>query len=327
VLPGLFENGQDNIGNLLGKSMKIAVLGIGGVGGYYGGKLAHYWTSQANVKVIFVARGQHLEQIQKHGLKLVTKEGDFTVTPSIATANPEGLGPFDLVIFCVKSYDLETSREIFRNNFNERTVFLPLLNGVDNAEKLRSFFRKGRVLNGCVYISAHIVAPGVVEQTGGSCQLFFGSEDGNIKDYLEIEHILVDAGIKAELKPNIEEVIWEKYIFISPLASVTSLLGEPFGVVMEKKESRDVTEGLVRELERIARAKGVNLVKNIVDITLDKVRAFPYKTKSSMQVDFEKGRKTEIEAFTGYGVKTARELGVDIPLHQMVYQKLKERCP
>ena len=312
---------------MLGKSMKIAVVGIGGVGGYYGGKLAHYWTSRANVKVIFVARGQHLEQIQKHGLKLMTKEGDFTVTPSIATANPEDMGPLDLVIFCVKSYDLETSRGIFRNNFNERTVFLPLLNGVDNAEKLRSFFREGRVLNGCVYISAHIVAPGVVEQTGGSCQLFFGSEDGNAKDYLEIEHILVDAGIKAELKPNIEEVIWEKYIFISPLASVTSLLGEPFGAVMEKKESRDVTEGLVRELERIARAKGVNLAKNIVDITLDKVRAFPYETKSSMQVDFEKGKKTEIEAFTGYAVKAGKELGVDIPLHQMVYQKLKKRCP
>jgi 2-dehydropantoate 2-reductase len=198
---------------------------------------------------------------------------------------------------------------------------------VDNAEKVKSFFPQSKTLNGCVYISSHIVSPGVVQQVSGSCQLFFGPENDDIETFIRIEETLRNAGIKAELKTNIDEVVWEKYIFISPLASVTTLFGEPFGTVMDRKESRDLTEGLIKEVEQIARTKGIGLAEDIVDTTLAKVNAFPYDTKSSMQVDCEKGNKTEIEAFTGYIVRCGEELGVDISLHRMVYDKLKERCP
>lgn len=144
---------------------------------------------------------------------------------------------------------------------------------------------------------------------------------------MKIEQTLKNAGIKAELRENIDEIVWEKYIFISPLASVTTLLGEPFGVVMDRKASRDLAEALIEEVARIARARGVKVAEDIVDVTLNKVNAFPYETKSSMQVDCEKGKKTEIEAFTGYIVRSGEELKVDVPLHQMVYDKLKGRCP
>jgi 2-dehydropantoate 2-reductase len=233
----------------------------------------------------------------------------------------------DLVIICVKTYGLERCMRILEKNVEEKTVLLPLLNGVDNAERIKSFFPQGKTLNGCVYISTHIVSPGVVQQVGGSGQLFFGTEHDDIEAFMKLEETLTNAGIKAELKANIDEVVWEKYIFISPLASVTTLFGEPFGTVMDRKESRDLTEGLIKEVEQIARTKGIGLAEDIVDATLVKVSAFPYETKSSMQVDYEKGKKTEIEAFTGYVVRCGEELGVDIPLHRMVYDKLKERCP
>ena len=307
--------------------MRIAVVGIGGVGGYYGGKLAQYYNSRSDIEVVFIARGEHLAQIQKHGLKLLTTEGNLTAMPAIATGNPKKLGPMDLVIICVKTYGLERCMRILEKNVEEKTVLLPLLNGVDNAERIKSFFPQGKTLNGCVYISTHIVSPGVVQQVGGSGQLFFGTEHDDIEAFMKLEETLTNAGIKAELKANIDEVVWEKYIFISPLASVTTLFGEPFGTVMDRKESRDLTEGLIKEVEQIARTKGIGLAEDIVDATLVKVSAFPYDTKSSMQVDCEKGKKTEIEAFTGYVVRCGEELGVDIPLHRMVYDKLKERCP
>jgi 2-dehydropantoate 2-reductase len=257
----------------------------------------------------------------------LTPEGVLTATPVIATDSPEDIGPVDLVIICVKSYDLESCMRILKKNVGEKTVFLPLLNGVDNAEKLKSFFHAGRILNGCVYISAHIVSPGIVKQVGGSCQLFFGPEHEDINAFVKIEQTLTNAGIKAELRRNIDEIVWEKYIFISPLASVTTLLGESFGVVMEKKANRHLAERLIEEVARIARARGVRVAEDIVDVTLNKVNAFPYETKSSMQVDCEKGKKTEIEAFPGYIVRSGKELKVDVPLHRMVYDKLRGRCP
>jgi 2-dehydropantoate 2-reductase len=307
--------------------MRIAIVGIGGVGGYYGGKLARYYAPQSDMEIIFIARGEHMAQIQKHGLKILTTEGDLTATPAIVTDTPQNLGPMDLVIICVKTYGLERCMRMLAKNVEEKTVLLSLLNGVNNAERIKTFFPKSKTLNGCVYLSSHIVSPGVVQQVSGSCQLFFGPDHDDIKAYMELEETLTNAGIKAQVKPNIDEVVWEKYIFISPLASVTTLFGEPFGTVMDRKESRDLTEGLIKEVEQIARIKGIGLGDDIVDATLAKVSAFPYETKSSMQVDCEKGNKTEIEAFTGYIVRCGEELGVNIPLHRMVYDKLKERCP
>lgn len=306
-----------------GETMRIAIIGIGGVGGYYGGSLAHYYLSEDSMEIIFIARGQHLEQIQKNGLKLITDHEEYTAIPTVATDNMEKLGIIDLAIFCVKGYDLEQSARQFANNVNKNTVIIPLLNGVNNAEKLKALLPACKILNGCVYIGASIVEPGIVRQAGGSCQLLFGPEDGGIENFVEIEQILKNAGIKAELKTNINEIVWEKYMFVCPLASVTSLLRQPFGAVMEKKESSDLLEGLMKEVELIARAKDVNLVKDIIEVSLGKVSTFPYKTKSSMQMDFEKAKKTEIEIFTGYIVKTSNELGIDTPLHQKVYSQLK----
>jgi 2-dehydropantoate 2-reductase len=307
--------------------MRIAVVGIGGVGGYYGGKLARYYHPQSDMEVVFIARGEHMAQIRKHGLKLLTTEGDLTAMPASVTDTPKNVGPMDLVIICVKTYGLEGCMRMLEKNVEEKTLLLPLLNGVNNAERIKTFFPQSKTLNGCVYISSHIVSPGVVQQVSGSCQLFFGPEHDDIEAFMALEEALTHAGIKAQLKPNIDEVVWEKYIFISPLASVTTLFGEPFGSIMNRKESRDLTEGLIKEVEQIARTKGIGLSDDIVDATLAKVNAFPYDTKSSMQMDCEKGNKTEIEAFTGYIVRSGEELGVDIPLHRMVYDKLKGRCP
>jgi 2-dehydropantoate 2-reductase len=305
--------------------MNIAVVGIGGVGGYYGGKLARRYAGQNDFQVTFFARGEHLEEIRRNGLQQITEEGTFIAKPNQAKDDPSGCGVFDLVLFCVKTYDLEESASMLKKNIDERTFVMSLLNGVDNAERLKAVLPKADVLNGCVYIGAQIVRPGVVRQAGGSCKLFFGPENGGQGDDRMIERLLGDAGIKAEYCDDIKAIVWEKYLFVSPLASATTYLKKTFGEFMEGGENRNLLEGLLREVELVARAQGVNLPENIHKSSLEKISLFPYDTKSSMQMDFEKGKKTEVDTFTGYIVRFAKSHRIPTPLHEVVYNSLLKR--
>lgn len=306
--------------------MRIAITGLGGVGGYFGGKLAKKYAATREHDVIFVARGEHLTAIKNNGLKLITTEGEFRVKPTTATDKPLEIGLLDIIVFCVKSYDLEDSARMIFNNLHESTIILPLLNGVDVSDRLKSVLPKGIVLNGCVYISSNIVRPGVVRQIGGSCQLVFGPDNNaDVGRFRYIEDILREAGIKAKLVKDVAITVWTKYVFVSPLAGLTSMLGKTFGAILEDQKSREMLEGMIKETELIAREKGINLPKNIAQVSLEKTASFPYLTKSSMQLDYEKGRKTEIEIFTGYIVKAGKELGVKTPLHNKVYDELLKR--
>ncbi|MDF1590469.1 MAG: 2-dehydropantoate 2-reductase [Desulfobacterales bacterium] len=302
--------------------MRIAVIGIGGVGGYFGGKLARHYTAGGDVEITFVARGAHLQQIQKNGLKQITAEGNFTAIPGRATDQPQTCGHFDLVLFCVKGYGLDGSAAQIKNNVDRTSTVITLLNGVDNVGPLKTALPEARVLNGCVYIGAHIVEPGVVRQAGGTCQLLFGPEDGNMEGLSAIETILKKAAIKASLTADIRTVVWEKYLFVSPLASATAYLKQPIGAFVEKSEKLDFLEGLMHEVAEIGIAQGVTISEEMVQAALKKNSLFPYDTKTSLQMDYESGRKIEIDIFTGYIVKKGKELGIPTPLHDKVYRKL-----
>ena len=305
--------------------MKIAIVGIGGVGGYYGGKLALKYAASNDHQIFFIARGEHLDKIRKDALKLITTEGDFTAMPSLATDNPKELGPLDLILFCVKGYGLDNAARMITGNLHSNTVTIPLLNGVDSVERLKAILRQGNILNGCVYISTRIVRPGVIQQTGGSCNLLFGPESGSVEPYREIETLLKNANIKAELSENITVGAWSKYLFVGPLAGITSLLEKPFGAIMENREHKTMLEEMMKEVKLIADEKGISLPENIIEQSLEVTSNFPYETKSSMQLDFEKGRETELETFTGYIIKSGKASGIKTPLHDKIYSELKNR--
>jgi len=302
--------------------MRIAVIGIGGVGGYFGGKLARHYAAARNVEIIFVARGEHLRRIQQNGLQQITAEGDFNAVPHVATDQPETCGHFDLALFCVKGYGLENSAAQIKTNVDRTTTVITLLNGVDNVRPLKTILPEARVLNGCVYIGAHIVKAGVVRQAGGTCQLLFGPEDGEMEGLAAIESVLKKAAIKAALTADIRTVVWEKYLFVSPLASATAFLKQPIGAFVEKSEERDFLEGLMREVAAVGIAQGVGISEEMVQAALKKNALFPYETKTSMQMDYESGRKIEIDIFTGYIVKKGEELRIPTPLHDKVYAAL-----
>ena len=304
--------------------MKIAVVGLGGVGGYFGGKIALKYAGSAEHRVVFIARGGHLAALRKEGLLLKTVEGEFRVTPDLATDDPAAAGPCDLVLVCVKEYALEEAAARIVPLLHAETVVLPLLNGVDIAERLRSLLPRGMVLSGCVYISTFIEAPGIVRQVGGTCQLFFGPEDGKTEAFRPLEAFLKDAEIQAELTARIGIHLWTKYLFVSPMAGVTSLMAKPFGAVMADEKGRAMVRGLMEEIGRLAKAKGIALPADSVETALVKVARFPYETKSSMQLDCEKGGRTEIDLFVGYAVRAGRTLGIPVPVHEELYTALTQ---
>lgn len=302
--------------------MRVAIVGVGGVGGFYGGKLARAYAGSSSHQIAFVARGAHLQAIKERGLAVRTREADFIAVPWRATDDPRELGRLDLVVFCVKQYDLREAAAAMEPTITATTIVLPLLNGVDNAKALRVALPEAAVLNGCVYISSHIVAPGVVQQTGGSCQLFFGPESDRLEGYRGIEHAFRGASIDVRLTNQIVQRVWEKFMFISPVGAVTALLAKPVGWVLEDVEGGEILKGMMIELEHVARGRGVELPPDIVSQSLRKAASFPYDTKSSLQLDVERGRRAELQAFVGYVADSGRELGIDTPLYRKAYCEL-----
>lgn len=305
--------------------MKIAVLGMGGIGGYCGGKLARKYVPADEHQVFFIARGDHLKQIEQRGLELITPDESFVVSPTAATDDPQTLGLLDLILVCTKGYDLESAAPMLTGSLHSDTIIVPLGNGVDNADKLRAVLKKGTIFNGCIYISSRITDPGVVQHVAGTGKMIFGPENGGTEAYRWIESLLKAAGVDAVLSENIGQDVWSKYLFICSLAGITSMLQKPFGAVLEDQEQLALLEGLMNEIKTLAEAKGISLPDDIVAKSLQTAANFPYGTKSSMQLDYENGKKTELETFTGYVVKSGKQMGVPTPLNDGIYAVLKDR--
>ena len=303
--------------------MRIAIVGIGGGGGYFGGKLAREYENSAVHEVIFIARGEHLKAIQEKGLQLYTREGDYIARPKFATDDPAKAGIFDLVIFCTKSYSLESSALSLKANIHKNTVVIPLLNGVNITERLRKVLPDAYIVKGLTYIASVIESPGVIRQTDGSCKLFFGTDTPLAKKYQYILDILIQAKIKAELTGKISSAMWTKFLLICPLAGLTTATGETFGGIIEDPRLKNMLWEMMKEVKSIADARKIELPENIIDKTLESISRFAHDTKTSMQIDRERGRDTEIDIFTQYIIESGKDLSITTPMHNEIYLKLK----
>jgi 2-dehydropantoate 2-reductase len=298
--------------------MKIAVMGAGGIGGYFGGLLA-----RAGEDVTFIARGRHLEAIQKNGLQVRSAAGDFHVRPT-ATPDPAAVGPVDLVLFCVKGSDTDAAGLQIRPMVGSQTVVLCLLNGVDNEEKLAARLGDGHVMAGVVHILSTISAPGVISQTAGPRSLKFGEEDGRLTPRAErILALLKGAGIQAELSTRIQVDLWEKFLFICAQGGVTALarlcIGEILGCAETARLYRDVME----EVAAVGRAKGVPLAADAVDRAMAFARGLQPGMRSSLAYDLSLGNRLEVETLAGSVVRYGREAGVPTPFNFAIYACLK----
>ena len=298
--------------------MKIAVMGSGGIGGYFGGLLA-----RAGEEVTLIARGAHLQAIQKNGLQVKSAIGDFHVHPR-ATHDPARIGPVDLVLFCVKGYDVAAAGSQVRSLVGSETVVLCLLNGVDNEERLATILGKEHVMAGVVHILSTISSPGVISQTAGPRSLKFGEEDGRITHRAErILGVLKAAGIQATLSTQIRVDLWEKFLFICAQGGVTALARLAIGEILACAETAAFYRGVMEEVAAVARAKGVPLPADAVDRAMGFARGLQPGMQSSLAHDLSQGNRLEVETLPGTVVRYGREAGVATPLNFAIYACLK----
>jgi 2-dehydropantoate 2-reductase len=299
--------------------MRVAVMGAGGTGGFYGGLLA-----RAGEDVTFIARGAHLDAIRAHGLTVKSRlTGEFTVRPK-ATANPEDIGPADLILFCVKAYDTEPAAALLRPIVDQHTVVLSIQNGIDNDERISRTLNRGTVISAAAQVNAHIEAPGVIGQTAGAGRLIFGADAGGLgKRIEELSQQFKNAGVAAELQPNIKVVLWAKYVFICGLSGVTALTRLPIGPILATPETLTLYRGTMVEVEAVGRAAGVSLAPGIVDHYLKQSEGLEPWARGSLAHDLAQGRRLELDTLNGTVVRLGRERGVPTPLNFTIYAALK----
>lgn len=297
---------------------RIGILGLGGVGGYFGGLLAKAYQKSDDVEIIFIARGETQKAIAENGLKIVTDDSETIVRPNLVSNNPSEIGVLDYLICATKTYDIEESFTSLKNCIKKETIVLPLYNGVDAQERIKKIVPDNEVLLGCVYIVSMIFSPGTIRRIGFYEKMFFGSKTTPFSKLEELLHILQKAKIESYLVENIEETVWEKFIFISALASATSYLNQNIGEILSNSESKVTYIELLHEIEDVAQAKGLKLPHDIVAQTIQKLEKSPKEATSSMHRDLLAGKNTEAISLTQYVVSEGKKYGVKTPLYEKI---------
>jgi 2-dehydropantoate 2-reductase len=300
----------------------IGILGMGGVGGYFGGLLAKAYFESDTIEIVFIARGETQKIIAKNGLKITTEEKESIVFPTVVSNDPVIIGKLDFLICATKTYDIEESLLAIKKCITKNTVILPLYNGVDAPERISALFPENEVLQGCVYIVSMIVSPGVIRKVGPFEKLFFGSATAPITVLNKLQSIFENAKIESYLVENIEETVWEKFIFISALASATSYLNQNIGGILNNPEYKEFYISLLNEITAVAVAKGLKLPNDFVAQTITKLEKSPKDNTSSMHRDLLAGHKTEVNSLTKYVVTEGIKHGIATPVYQKILEKL-----
>ena len=298
--------------------MRIAVVGAGGVGGYFGAKL-----SRAGESVVMLARGAHLEAIRRDGIRVRSVPEGESVAKVEAVESLAGQPPVDMALFCVKSFDTRSAAEALRPVLGPATGVVSLQNGVDNEEAIDDVLGRGVALGGAAYVFAGIEAPGVIRHTFAG-RIVFGELDGRVRDRAtRLRDALARAGVPVELSADIRRVLWEKYLLISAQAGMTALTRCPAGVLRETPESWQMYRRIVEELATLARAAGVTLAADVIDAVMRQAAAIAPGAYSSLHDDLVHGKRLELEALHGHAVRLGQRHGVPTPMVLAVYAALK----
>jgi 2-dehydropantoate 2-reductase len=299
--------------------MRIAVVGAGGVGGGFGAALA-----KAGADVSFIARGAHLAAMKSEGLKVKSPRGDTHLVPTQATDDPASIGKVDIVLFCVKLWDVESAGQSIKPLIGPDTAVIPLQNGVDAAERLIPILGSNAVMCGVAQISASIVAPGVIQQVGTFMRMIFGELDGRrSKRAADFLALCLKAGFDATLSEQILTDLWMKFILLASNASMMAATRQPIGKLRDDPELRPIFTAAYREVVDVGRAKGVALPADAVDRVVDLTSHMPPAMKASMALDLDRGNRLELPWLGGKVVELGRQLGVPTPTHSMMAAMLK----
>ena len=301
--------------------MKVAVMGTGGVGGYFGGLLA-----RAGHDVTFIARGAHLEAIRRHGLKVESlRSGDFTLSAP-ATDDPSTVGPVDFILFTPKVNDNAEAIPAIKPLVGENTLVLTLQNGVDNGDRLAEAVGKEHVLVGTVYVHSIIKEPGVIWEMGTITHVIFGEMEPGISQRCQrLSSELQAAGWPVELAEDMPALLWTKFVFVAAASAVCSATGSPgasYGELRTTPETRQILREAMEETAAVGRARGVNLPPDVVEQSLAIIDRMAFDSKSTMAIEFAAGRRVELEGLAGTVVRWGQEMGVPTPVNRVLYALL-----
>lgn len=302
--------------------MKIAILGSGAVGGYYGARLA-----LAGHDVTFIARGAHLAAIRERGLEIRSAAlGDFIATGR-AEEDTARVGPVDLVLFAVKTYDNPTALPLLRPLLGDETTVLSVQNGVDSAAEVAQVAGEARTLGGTTYVATALESPGLIVQTGTHRRIVFGEAFGALPNLSarvkSIHEAFGAADIQSDAVGDGRVPIWEKFVFLAALAGFTGAARLPIGPVWGDAFTKAQFLAACREIEAVARAEGVAVAPDVVDRIVPYVDAIPGSMRSSLLIDLQQGKRIEVEALQGAVVRRAAALGVPTPIMSTLYAVLK----
>ncbi|MBX3667385.1 MAG: 2-dehydropantoate 2-reductase [Rhodocyclaceae bacterium] len=299
--------------------MRIAIMGSGGVGGYFGARLA-----AAGEDVRFIARGAHLAAMQASGLRVSSAVGDVHIAPVTVESDPACIGPVDLVLFCVKLWDTETAAAACKPLLDPATAVIPFQNGVTACGILKNVLGAQHVMGGVAYIAAVIGEPGRIAHTGTMARLRFGELDGSMSARaLAFDAACKRAGIDGAATDEIEALIWRKFVFLTGLSGITCLARLPIGPLRADPDTRATLHAIMHETWQVARAEGVALTEAFLDEQMAFADSLPASMQASMLHDLEQGNRLEAPWLCGRVVELARRHGIAAPVNSTIYSALK----
>jgi 2-dehydropantoate 2-reductase len=294
--------------------MKIVVFGAGGVGGYFGGKLA-----KAGFDVTFIARGKHLDAIKSKGLRVKSICGDFVVHPE-ATNDVGEVDKPDLILIAVKSWQLLDVAHQIKPHVDNNTMILPLLNGANIADNLRTIFDHNNVLAGLCKIVSKIEAPGIIDHFAYDPEIVFGEFDNRQSDRVRnLKRVFEKSEIKCKVPVDIHLDIWKKFLFITTVSGIAALTRSSFGEMRTDEGIRQIMYQTANEIVAIGNAKGIGLTNDDIDLVFKVIDNLNHNTTASMQRDILEGRPSELENFNGYIVKQGKAMHITTPANNFTY--------
>ena len=298
--------------------MRITIFGTGGVGGYFGGRLA-----QAGEDVTFIARGDHLRAIKTSGLVVDSPDGDFKIYPAKATDDVNEVGATDLVILGVKAWQVPEAASAIKPIVASNTTVLPLQNGVEAVSQLLAELEAANVIGGLCRIVSYVVEPGHIRHAGFAPSIIIGELDNSrTRRIAEIEDVFKRAGLNTTIAADIQVALWTKFLFIASFSGVGAVADAPAGVIRRDPKWRAQILSAMEEIYELAHARGIKLPADSVETVMRAVDGLPEDATSSMQRDIAARKPAELEAQNGAVVRMAREAGIATPTHEKIYQTL-----
>lgn len=299
--------------------MRIAVIGAGGIGALLGASLSH-----AGQDVFFVARGAHLHAMKRDGLRIEGDRGISVLSPVQATSDPADIGPVDLVLVCVKLWDIESVGEQIRPLIGDQTAVIPLQNGVDASERLISILGKDHILGGVAVVTGTVVSPGIVRQSGTHHSIIFGEMGGHLTSRVErIREVCRSAGIDAKVSTDVHRERWEKFVIVVGASGVCSLTRRPIGELRGDPDIWPLFAEAMEEVVAVGRTRSVAFPTDVVEARLNFLRGLPPDWMPSMAVDVLMGKRLELPWLAGKVVEFGRVSDVPTPVNRMIHAALK----